>query len=281
MADFNFRLWLEAVPELKVHNPGGAADMWMHNLPHDSPQNDTEIWKFSEAMASPRQNAELMAHLMIGIDFHPIMRYGPKKISGNLLNLNSPLLREATGEIVSHPKQMLFGFGVEEPIKGKLIIAAPPVAYTPEDRALLAGIIRHELRHAADFVHMGGNGKGMATGELATTDLDGYVNHIMEARAFSDQLRWVLKLMGNNVPLVMDALKKSAFFGMGDTFAKVAQYFLEALVKHKNEAVVPIVSKAENPDMQVNAKKAAYLVMKILKIMQFSNLVHVSPKVKR
>lgn len=234
-------------------------------------------------MAEPKKNSQLMAQLMMGFEFAPMVRYGPKRIAGNLLTMNSPLLKEAKGEIVPHPRLMMFGFGVEGDVKGELLIAAPPLAYTAEDRTLLAGIIRHELRHAADFVHMGGRTEGMGTGQIAYVDTDAYFNHILEARAYSDQLKWLLNLMGGNERLVVDTLKKNAFFGLSADITKAVEYFLEAFSKQKHEAVFPsfnnppaMVSKAKGVDsQQVHAEKAAHLVVKIMEIMSFSNMVHV------
>lgn len=262
--------------------------MWLHNTPHDSPQNDTEVWKFAETMADPQKNADLMLKLVSGQMFSPIPRYGPKKICGNLLMANSPLLKDARGEIVPHPKLAMFGFGLEPPVAGELIVATVPVAYTMEDRALLAGIIRHELRHAADFISMGGHVKGVgATGELAALDPDAYVSHIMECRAFSDQLKWLLKLMGSSAAAVMKAIRSSPFFGMDPDFAKCAEYFLEGLTKQKNEAALPamhqppaMVRKAETPHGKMQFDQITQLLHQIMQKMRFANNVRVPAAIK-
>jgi hypothetical protein len=178
---------------------------------------------------------------------------------------------------------MLFGFGVLEPHLGEMIVRAVPLVYTMEDRALLAGIIRHELRHAADFVSVGGNisGMGGANQEIAFTNPDLYIRSIQECRAFSDQLNWLLKTMGGNSSAVLRAIKSSKFFGMSPDFAKVAEYFLDGLVKQQNEDATPpphptLVSKAPKAPGLVDeqAHQILSLLSKIINKMRFSNFVH-------
>jgi hypothetical protein len=282
MLNFSFRQWIEAsVPP--IHDKQGVVKRWVNSMPpeSDSPQIDSEVWTFTEAMADARKNATAISWAISARGKHSSqsdVRYGPKRISGNLLLVNSPLLKDAVGIVTLDPSNTQCSFIPDGPpeIIGSLIIALPPFTYSMEDKAILAGVIRHELRHASDFVSMGGKVSGIGYPSKMTMDLDraAYYSHIVEARAYADQLRWYLRMMGNDSGKVMSALAQSELFGADKELQECAKYFLEEISKSPvSEDAQPVAKHANMAGMseKTMVNKAVQNLSKIVELFRLKH----------
>jgi len=310
MLNFSFRVWLEDDQKPKmIKDPYGVSQTWLHALPKDvggvEPQNDSAIWRFVDVMADPAKNGPLI-HLCCTKgngaripSFSKEERYN-EKIGGNLIHDDSHLLKNAHGVVTSVMKETMFGFAPEGPMVGSMIIMCPPLSFSMTDKLLLASVIRHESRHAADFVAMGGKTMGQKpSASVADLDLDEYASCIVEARAWSDQLRWLLRMLGNSKAVITAIEDERSFFNFDPGFRKTARYFLEAMEKEvKTEAAFvnggsifdsPIkISRTRGNDnrrleRQLDPKKleqAAMLTLHIISRFSFSENVKVDSTIK-
>lgn len=138
----------------------------------------------------------------------------------------SPMTKDETGEL-----------------RGKVAnlvrIAPPPLVYTNDDRALLAGIILHELRHAIDFHEMGGTmGSIDYTRDMGThyeINIDEYARNILECRAHADQVKNLISTLGGG-ERARRALRETAF----------SRIFVPELRDSMLELVDLLCSKNEN-----------------------------------
>lgn len=274
----NFAIWLEEEEGI-IKDKAGVAQRWLSALPGEkSAIIESEVWVFVEAMANPKKNGAAFNKLIRHISFPSDIRYGPKKICGNLLTINSDLLKDATGQIISNPRETMFGLGAEGDVLGELLISHPPLVFAMEDKALLASIIRHELRHGMDIASMGGGMGIEPSGSLIETDFDGYLSHVLEARAYSDQLRWLLQIMGNNIDSVLRLLRKPPF-GFSPDMVECSKYFLQDFIKSStvHESLGLSINNASkksiNNKVDKNVETAARLVAAIMEGFRFKNYV--------
>src|SRR6185436_12486296 len=143
-------------PVKKITDPASIADFWKQVDPDadGSPSviNVAESKVMSKTMADNVKNASDWHMATHGRPVRDV-RYGPKDISGNLITVNDPHLRDARA-MITDEEQAAFVFYKVGPKAGTLRIQHPPVSwYTPTDESLINGIIVHELQHAADFTN--------------------------------------------------------------------------------------------------------------------------------
>jgi hypothetical protein len=236
-------------------------------------------------MAIEEFNRDLLGIIESRREIHDL-RYD-EPIEGNLLNTKTGKLGNAVG-IIAWPEKAHFAFELDGEKAGSLEIKHPPVIFDVSDKELLSGIIWHELRHAQDW------SKGEINYEdIPQFNMGKYARHIMEARAYADQLRRLLQRVGN-VQEVMDMLESGSVFGMDERLHDTALHFLVMLKGTTNESVAswmapvvtaastmvppaatstppqlaPITRQAESP-----ARDAAQLVSKLIGLFRFRNFV--------
>jgi hypothetical protein len=258
----NFKLWIENEEVSK---------WWLKNMPQDYPFIEAEVEKFAETISNPVYNAILLFNIISGKKFTLKTVYGPKEICGNLLNIKSTHIEDAGGMITDEDHLQKMMVSIDENDKANLIISIKPMSYTDTDETLLKGIIIHELRHAADYhsyMEKGGDPNRFGSAIFSEIDLVLYAKHIFEARAYAEQLRWLMKKLNNNVDLILKMLKRG--LGLPDPLYQFAETFLKELIKqNKNESFQHNIEPPAVVDS--DAEDQAVIAMnKIIEIMRFS-----------
>jgi hypothetical protein len=280
---FQFQRWLE---QDEVLHPQNVARRWLAKLPQESgSQNRKAIWQFVETMALEDLNQDLL-NVIYRREVHE-PRY-EEPIEGNLLNTRTGKLGTANG-IIAWPEKAHFGFFLDGERAGNMEIKHPPVIFVQNDKELLAGIIWHELRHAQDWAKGEVNYQEPPSPQFS---MGKYARHILEARAYADQLRELLRRVGHPQE-VMDMLSSGSEFALDERLHDVALHFLTMLMSKKNESLAtwaaplvtaasmmmpqgaptaapptPITRQADNP-----ARDAAMLLGKLLGLFRFRNFV--------
>ena len=258
----NFKLWLEDQE---------IAKWWLKNIPQDYPFIDAEVKNFAGTISNPVYNAILLFNMISGKKFTLKTVYGPKEICGNLLNIKSDHIADAGGMITDENNLQKMMVSIDKNDKANLIISIKPMTYLESDEMLLKGIIIHELRHAADYhsyMEKGGDPDNFGSAIFSEVDLVLYAKHIFEARAYAEQLKWLMKKLNNNVDLILEMLKRG--LGLPDPIYQFAEAFLKELVKqNRNESFQhhiepPAVIDTDTENQVVN------IINKIIEVMRFS-----------
>ena len=243
-------------------------------MPKDQILNDIEVWKMTNALADPTENAIMAVGMLTGRDYGDVTVYGPEPISGNLLKTASGLLKTATAKIVGSSKRATFYFAVgPKAIAGTVMIAPPPLVYERNDLAVMFGMISHELRHAADFVALNGDDSAFHKLDPSAVkiDMQAYASNIMEARAFAEQISQMLRLMGGRTDLVIEALEKNAPL-FPPEIKKVARILLEEIAKDSVKESFDPNPPAIVRGMEEEApQKIVRLLGEIIERLSFSN----------
>jgi hypothetical protein len=222
----NFRSWLETTEP--VRHPKNVARRWKGRMPVEGGQNEKAISDFVGAMALEDLNRDLLDIVQHRRAIHEV-RYN-EPIDGNLIHTQTGKLGNAWG-IVAWPEPAYFGFFLEGKNKGNLEIKHPPVIFGEQDKHLLEGIMWHELRHAMDWA-TGSVHYRETPGRLARFDMGKYAQHILEARAYADQLRRLASK--TNQQEVMRLLASQSIFSLNDQLLDTARAFLNMMT---NESV--------------------------------------------
>lgn len=192
--EISFRHWLENLDDPNaIQDPDEVAQHWYDNLPVEPPQrNEQAIRGFVNAMSEDWYCGVLTADHLQGHKFTEVM-YDDKAISNNLLMISHPNLGMARG-IISNEEEPEFKFKMGGINAGNLYITTPPFVYEQTDRDLLASIIYHELGHAIDF--LAPKRYDIPSGRFRY-NAEAYAKNINEARRYADQLKWLLRKVGN------------------------------------------------------------------------------------
>lgn len=257
----NFKQWIEN---------DQIGKLWASNTPTDYPFIDSEVNKFAEDMCDSLRNAIYAYKILTDQKFGQRTFYGPKNICGNLLNIKSSKYLEIAVGGVTEDRNAIFAMKIMDDDKASIIILNVPMVYDYDDKLLLRSSIIHELRHAADyheFRSKGGNPKDFSSEHLYEINLELYAKHIHEARAYAEQLRWLMKKLNNKTDVVMALL--SGPLGISDSLHQFAQVFLKELTNesYQHHLEPPSIVDTDTQDQVVN------LLKKIFEIMRFSNNV--------
>lgn len=302
----SFRKWLENLADPNaIADPNKMARHWKDNLPNDNPhiKNEAGIKKFADAMSAACSNkpgGETLAHHISKYD-SPILAYD-ESIANNLINSEDERLREARG-FITDQDDAEFSFYMQGDRAGSLLIQHPPVVYDEEDKILINKIITHEVGHAIDWLdpqyqYVPPSGRYIMNAEK-------YAENIHEARRLSEMLVSLLKESGS-FNKTMEMLQKPGPFVLSPALAPVAASFLFTFAKEhsiKIEAwqswaapllmglgatwaadathvkpdagpVQPTYQIQQQADIKTdNARTAANLVKRIVKLMQLRNFV--------
>lgn len=265
-------------------DPTSVADMWMRSRPRgDGRVNQMEMWQLVGILSDNKTNIDMA-----------IDKGGPagektlynKKTCGGLLACpgdQNPDL--SLGGIAKDPAMSRFEFqsfrkGVA--FFGELHFFPAPMRYANDDRAMLFGIVQHELRHYMDFLD--NERRPIETGYLRDSaggyelDLDAYSRNITEMRAHADQAAELLRIMGG-AENAKKAIRESQFgLMMVSELSEAMMAFIDALDRQNGsvaaEAAEPTAVVVRSEDHEV--RRLVGHLERMCEVMKFSN--NVGPK---
>lgn len=256
----NFRTWFES---------------WIEELPGGLPVNESEVRAFVEAMADNSKNLPAKRIAEASPLFSRVNEDRYKKpLSDNLLTISSPKLKYAQGTVTDRatPKFAFYLFDGEYKA-GNLVIRIPPVLFDDEDKVLLRRILKHELRHAVDWLNpeIQDEPSGKYVREGYIFNLEKYTTNRYEARAHAEELRDLMKQIGD-VNKVLQLLQKRSEFSMSKQLIGIAEEFLHAYqLRHEQITTTPPPAIVR-PAMMYEGR-AAQLLGRMLTKMLFRNFV--------
>jgi hypothetical protein len=288
-----------AQPLKLLNNPKAIADYWREVQPTDfaSVVNQEEVVVVCNALSDNVKNVPEVNKAIKEEVVHDI-RY-EKALSGGLIRAQSPKLQNAVAIVTTEFPQK-FMFALTGKFAGMLRIFHPPLFYFGTDKSLMASIIVHELRHAADFLNP--QYKNILPSSSDFYDNNKYAKNVGEARAFAEQLNFLLRKFNFDVDLVIRTLKGlrpaevPSPLRMDDDILRAARIYLE-LQRPKTEGwlskmAAPLMMGAasvfpksnvapeppESPQITQTAQRqevrqAAILVLRIFSLFAFSNFV--------
>lgn len=262
-------------------DPVSVADMWMRSRPRgDDRTNQMEMWEVVGLLSDNRTNAFLIRNKDASMPEERVLYR--KSACGNLLACSgddNPDLAFA-GISTSRPRFEFVAFRRNDSVLGEVHLFPSPLTYRNDDRAMLFGIVQHELRHHMDFLD---NGRmPIETDYLHRSsdgyelDVDAYSRNITEMRAHADQAAALLRIMGG-AENAKKAIRESQFGSMMvSDMTDAMMAFIEALDKENESAVAresidppAIVAKSEDHDV----RKLVGHLERMCEVMRFSNNV--------
>lgn len=276
-----------------------TADYWSRVKPTDSSLvNEAEIKDFVAKMANEKANLNALQEILDkkSVNEH---RY-EKPISQNLVRTTSPRYKDAIGAVTSlFGEKYKFKFWGDGEWAGALRIIHPPLIYGPYEKVMLAGIVRHEVQHAIDYLDP--NYEASFRKEAVFNEKL-YENKLTEARGFAAELAYLMKALDYDTDIVLEVLY-SAKFTHPDHILSIAEIYLTnnygkrdegwlskavapvalwtALAGRDNATQTPGNAKAvQSPNVTLNVrqqqqqvKRAAQLAVKVVSAFLFSNFV--------
>lgn len=235
-----------------------------------------EMWKLVGLLSDDNANIHLIKELRKGRVPADASLYR-ETMCGGLLSCDrkeNPDLAMA-GISVADPR-----FQVETTQKfggffADLSVYTPPATYLIEDKAMLFGIVQHELRHFMDFLD---NGRRPVDTDYYLQgdydiDLDRYSRNITEMRAHADQAASLLRIMGG-ADNAKKAIKQSHFgMAMVPEMTKAMMSFIDMLDEENavKEFVEPPGVVVRSEDHEVRALVGH--LQKMFEVMRLSNSI--------
>ena len=269
MQKLNFRCWFEDnfnEPDA-IQDPRDVAKLWHANMPREAPkQNAHAVEQFASYMFDIDKNSQAVKNYFDGIYVNEV-RYD-QPINNNLLNINDEKLKNAKG-LVSSRENPAFKFFMGAELGGNLLIRHPPVFYSIKDEELIRSIIWHELRHAIDWINP--EFKDVEPSSQIF-DVEKYARNAYEARAFADQLKFLMKRIGN--PNKVMKVLINTTYKFPEALIPVAKAFLKEYSLNA-ESFDPVFqpSAIVIDQQKEDIRSAAVLVSKIVQMMQFGNFI--------
>jgi hypothetical protein len=264
-------------------DPTSVADMWMRSRPRGEDRtNQMEMWEITGLLSDNRTNAFLMTSKNAEMPAERILYR--KKTCGSLLVCSAddnPDL--AFGGISTDESKSRFefvAFRMHGAVFGEVHIFPSTLVYGNDDRAMLFGIIQHELRHYMDFLDNGR--KPIETDYIHKSadgyelDVDSYARNITEMRAHADQAANLLRIMGG-AENAKKAIKGSHFGSMMiSEMTDAMMAFIDALDEENKkagvkEAIDPPAAVVRSEDQDVRALVGH--LERMCEVMRFSNNV--------
>ncbi len=242
--------------------------------------NQMEMWEITGLLSDNRTNAFLIANKNSEMPAERTLY--KKKTCGGLL--------VCPGE--DNPDLTYGGISTEEPrfefvtlkmngtFFGEVNLFPSALVYYNDDRAMLFGIIQHELRHYMDFLD--NNRTPIKTDYVQKTsdgyeiDLDAYARNITEMRAHADQAANLIRIMGG-AENAKKTIRASSFGSMMiSEMTDAMMAFIDALdAENKaagvNEAIDPPAAVVRSEDHEVRALVGH--LERMCEVMRFSNNV--------
>lgn len=262
-------------------DPTSVADMWMRSRPRGEDRtSQMGMWEIVGLLSDNRTNAFLIVNKDQGMPVERVLYR--RQACGSLLVCSGDEHTDlAFGGISTDASKSRFefiSFRGSERIYGELHLFPAAMIYENDDRALLFGIVQHELRHYMDFIDNGRrpietNYLHKAAGGYEL-DIDAYSRNITEMRAHADQAANLMRIMGGaeNAKKAIRESQIGAMMISDMTDAMMA--FIEALDKENksaeaSESVDPqaVVVNSEDHDVR---RLVGHLV-RMCEVMKFSN----------
>lgn len=258
-------------------DPASTADMWMRFRPGDSGRVDEmEVWKLVGLLSDARINSVIMLAESLGIvlDKKLYERY----LCGGLMTCQDNQADIAIGGVMGKLGDSKFSCSFSESRECIVYILPNALIYDMDDRAMLFGIIHHELRHYMDYLDNDRNlippdyyvDKGGGDYEV---DVAAYSRNITEMRAHADQAIVLIRIMGG-AKNAKAAINRSQLGGGLLQDAMMA--FIDALEAESRSRSLgenfdppAVVRQAEDHDV----RKLVFHLGKMCELMKFSNNV--------
>lgn len=193
-----FRNWFES--EEESGGPWAHEHPWLKRLGNVD-YNKSQVNVFVEAMADKDKNAAALYQILVNRSSYSNERYN-KPIADNLLIHSDQRLKNAIGT-VQFPQRGVspFAFIALGDEAGTIKISPPPVIYDEVDKHLLASVVIHELTHA-DHWSKDRRFKPAKIRDEYGFNYVKYARHWTEARAYSQQLIFLLRTIPNRQTIV-------------------------------------------------------------------------------
>lgn len=211
-------------------DPVTMARTWERLAPGNPAQNlleMDEVWRMAFAVSDNGKNRRLWQSMVVGSGSPDDLLVYSNRLGA--ITKVPDILGHATGAISAEnpgfyceprkrPNFMAAAHGMKAPgIESHVHVAPPPLEYDNRDRAMLVGIIVHELRHAMDFHEMGDT-MGQTSynrnkGTHVEIDIDEYGRNVLESRAHADQVKSIIQSMGGG-ERARSALRETTLAGM-------------------------------------------------------------------
>lgn len=173
-----------------IKDVAATANNWLDKIPpYSTMMNRKEVKVFANSFADNDLNIRLIDYCLNRINETKVV-YN-KLIVGNLLTNETRKLRrtfqlqEALGCITTDSSLHIMAF-FKNAEMGVIRINMFPMIHDDKSIITLRGIIFHELRHALDYAE----GKEMPP---SSDDVDVYVNSLEEARAYSEEVIFLIE----------------------------------------------------------------------------------------
>jgi hypothetical protein len=263
-------------------DPTSVADMWMRTRPRDAGRtNQMEMWSLVGLLSDSADNARLALDASRGMDFEEYLYDEP--LCGGLMLCSDQNRRDtAQAGIVTNRHASKFVMKLHESggiFDATVLILPSPLIYEVDDRAMLFGVIQHELRHYMDFLDNDRKPveanywipSGPGSFEI---DVDAYARNITEMRAHADEASTLLRIMGG-AEKAKKAIKESQFGSMF-VMKEAMMAFIDALDAENRatgvkEAIDPAAAVARSEDHDVRALVGH--LERMCEVMKFSNNV--------
>lgn len=247
-------------------DPYSTARMWAHHAPKNETRiNQMEVWTLVGKVS------DLDSNLKVFKSFSPIEVY-EKEICGGLLFCSNDSLGKAVGGI--HPvKPEIMFWMLPNDMVGHLSFIPTALVYYENDRAMLAGFVHHELRHAMDYMDTGTAPENdyMKMGSSGEYEIDeaAYSRNIYEMRAHVDQAMSLVRIMGGPEN-AKKAIRGSQFYRqlLPETVATMIS-FIDNFYEDVKENIEPpaVVVRSEDHDV----RSLVLHLEKAIELVRFSN----------
>jgi hypothetical protein len=261
-------------------DPTTMAATWDRLAPQNPAQNliDTgEMWKLTRSISNSPINRAWIRKVVLDESIPETIVY--RERLGKMVKIDD-IQGTVTGRISADPdfycypkhNLMLAGLG-EKSIESHVMISPPPLEYDNEDRAVLASVIVHELRHAMDFHEMGDRMNIDYNKDMGThfeLNMDDYARNILECRAHVDQVKNLVSTLGGG-ERARKVLREAALSRMMIPELRQSMIELVDLVCTTNESLEPPqeVVSIENHDVE----KIVDILEKVCRSFKFKNFV--------
>lgn len=253
-------------------DPVTMSRRWERLAPQNPAQNliDTgEMWKLARLISNSPTNRAWIHSVVLDRPIPETIVYREKL--GKMVKIND-IVGTVTGGVGPDPEFQCTPKKHPDHIESHVLIMPPPLEYDNEDRAILASVIVHEIRHAIDFHEMGNTMNIDYNRDLGThfeINMDDYARNILECRAHVDQAKNLVNTLGGE--RARKALRDGALARMMIPELRQSMIELVDLICATNENLEPPqeVVSIENHDVE----KTLDILERVCRSFKFKNFV--------